>query len=97
PLLFGADAAELAGDLPGGRRVDVEKEIADGGDDERADPAAGHADRTETSTILDIAAAPSALPPHGSSPSRPKLCRNAAGAEGMRKPQSGARSSQASI
>src|SRR5690606_24394960 len=64
--LFGlARAAELAGQLGRRRGIDVEDEIADGGDDHDADAAARDGSAAHAAPILDAAAAlSSALPAH---------------------------------
>ena len=67
-----AGAPELAGQLGGGPGVDVEDEIADRGQDQDADPAAGHGPAAESAPVVDVAATPSALPTHDRSPSAPE-------------------------
>ena len=59
PLFRSADAAELAGDLLGRGRVDAEDEIADGRQDQHADPAARRGPAAHAASVLDPAAAPS--------------------------------------
>jgi hypothetical protein len=59
-----AHPAELAGELGRGLGVDVEEDGADRGQDQDPDAAAGHADRSEAAPVIDVAAAPSALPTH---------------------------------
>jgi len=85
-LAFGdAGSAELAGQLRRRGGVDVEDEIADRGQNHDADAAPRHGPAAEAAPVVDVAAAPSTLPPHARSPSAlmPKLGRNAVRGEGM--------------